>query len=328
MRILCDYHPDQPGYWESLDWVVAQGATRGLRTQLTAGADWQPLDQETRRQRVTALVARYGQDPRVLLRVANEPRGNGWSGDLDPAYLDLCRWTRSLLGHGDFLVGDPADGDDPDASKGTVQALATLAGYANLVALHPSRNKGAANDGDRMRRHVDHAEGTADALPDMRRVNPNAVLVLDEMMGNASVRWVPIPGRAPYEREYVEGCAVAGQVTAFFATGSANYHYIAEQDAGTPGLAASGDLLAQFPYGPGWRYLNDTWGGSATHGFDGWSKVRTYTDGTTAYVLAEGRRRGNITWVTFDPLTREVLYDYSRHVDGDDCEVQVFRLTR
>lgn len=327
---LVDFGPHLDGWQDAISYCVDEAAARGMHTEINILADAQRLDRDARRLLVQQCAAAWGGNLAVVFRLVNESYGNGFAdGGLDPELWDLAELLAGLLGHRDFLISDIPDGDNPDASAETIAGLVEMARHSNLPCLHPSRAKGAANDGDRMRRYVDHEEGSSDILAPIHQVNPEAVLVLDEPMGNASQRWVPIPGHSPYEREYVEGCAVAGALSGWFATGAHTYHYIAEQDPGTPGLEVLGRLHAQIPFGPGWRYLNDTWGGAATNGFEGWGKVRTWTDGHTAYVLAEGRARGAITWANgFRPETLETLYDFSRHQDGDDAEVAVWRLTR
>lgn len=327
---LVDFGPHLPGWQDAITYCVDAAAGLGLRTVINILADAQGLSAGARRALVRQCAEAWGGHPAVVFRLVNESYGNGFQADgLDPELWDLADLLAGLLGHRDFLISDVPDGDDPDASASTIAGLVEMARHSNLPCLHPSRKGGAANNDGRMRRYVDHEEGASDILPPIHQVNPDAVLALDEPMKNASQRFVPIAGHSPYECEYVEGCAVAGALSGWFATGAHTYHYISEQDDGTPGLAVLGRLHAQIPFGPGWRYLNDTWGGSATNGFDGWGKVRTWTDGQTAIVLAEGRARGAIRWTDhFNPATLETLYDFSRHQDGDDAEVAVWKLTR
>lgn len=330
LRVLVAFGPDLPGWQAAIQYCVDQAKARGLRTEINILADAQALSRQAREDLVARCAAIWGHDPAVVFRIANESYGNGFQADgLDPELWDLADLLARAIGHRDFLISDVPDGDDPDASASTIAGLVAMARHSNLPCLHPSRKGGAANSDGRMRRYVDHEEGAADILPPMHDVNPDAVLVLDEPMKNASQRFVPVGGGKLYECEYVEGCAVAGALSGWFATGAHTYHYIFEQDRGTPGLEVLGRLLRAIPYGPSWRYLNDTWAGSATNGFDGWGKVRTYTDGQTFYVLAEGRARGTVRWTGHvNPATLETLYDFSRHQDGDDAEVAVWKLTR
>lgn len=326
---LVDFTHYVPGWRLAISHCVGEAAARGMRTEINILADAQVLDASDRITLVRACAENWGDDPAVIFRIANESYQNGFAaGGLDPELWDLADVLETFIGHRDFLISDVPDGDAPDASKETIAGLVEMARHSNLPCVHPSRKGGAANDSDRMRRYVDHEEGFSDSLPPIHAVNPDAVLVLDEPMKNASQRFVPVP-TGVYECEYVEGCAVAGALSGWFATGAHTYHYIAEQDPGTPGLAVLGRLMAQIPYGPGWRYLNDTWAGAATDGFTGWGKVRTYTDGQTFYVLAEGRQRGTVNWTGHvNPGTLQTLYDFSRHQDGDDAEVAVWKLTR
>ncbi len=291
--VLFDLHDDQPGYWSAADRVVGLIAQRAARVELVIFCDAQGMSHEARVAFLTAAAQRYRDNPSVVFQIANEPFKNGWASALDPELLQLSDLLASLLGHRDFSIGDPQDGDDVDASKETTRQLVELARRSNILVLHGSRKGGAQLDtGDgRFRRWVDHLEGFYDAVSAAHQVNPNAWGLHDEPMGFASVPFV-----AEHERETDPEAALAGELTAQMIGAGFTYHYISAQNDGTPGLDLLAQLSARLPAAPSWSYRNDTWGGSATHGFTGWGKVRTWTNGAEAYVLATGVNKGSVTW--------------------------------
>lgn len=216
------------------------------------------------------------------------------------------------LGHQDFILGAAADGDNPDASKETIALSRKVAEHVNLIVLHNSRMGGTdpepGEDG-RLRRWIDHLEGFTEVVAECRKVNDRAHGYHEEATGHASVQNPSGPGGSYRGREYVADCAVAGNFAAEFCELSYCYHRIRQQDAGTPGLDAIAAVAAHVP--AGWIYRNDSWPGSATHGFT-WKggKVRCYLqpDGPHGFVLAYGKTKGTVTWANgYQPTA--VLYD-------------------
>jgi len=318
---LFDLNHAQPGYLDTIDFVLRRNAEGGIYTELVVLPDAQPLSSNQRREALLTLVDRFSSRPEIVWQMTNEGKQNGFSGTDDPELLALAELLASRLGHRDFSIDDPPDGDTLDASAQTIAAARRLAGRSNILVLHPSRKGGAAPDGsNRLRRWVDHLEGFYDVMAAARQVNPNLAGVLDEPMGHASQQWVPLPGGGRYEREYDPEVALAAAATATFIGAGYTYHRIASQDDGTPGLDLIGAHLSDIPCDPSWRYLNDSWPGSATDGFT-WrgGKVRTWTNGSRAFVLAYGLEKGDITWANrFAPV--RCIYDGAR--------VQIWEATR
>jgi hypothetical protein len=303
-RNLFNLDQSMPGYWEACDLVVARANAVGIYVEFVLGVDAKDV---AMREFIRAFVSRYASTPGVTLQLSNEPWQNGWKSATDPELIDFAEMTAGILGHRDFSIGDPQDGDDEDASAKTTAEQVTLAKHCNIIVLHPSRQGGAdfGTDG-RFRRWIDHVEGFSDTMDAVHAVNPNAAGHIDEKMGHASQRWVPMPGRAPYERDPDPEAALAGALTAHM-VGADTYHYISEQDDGTPGLDVIARLAPLLPIDPSWHYRNDSNGG-ATRGFSGWGKVRTWTNGQDAIVLASGRGKGSVTWANgFHPI--ETLFD-------------------
>lgn len=298
-RNLFDLSPSQAGYDAALERVLSLAAERGIRVELVVFPDAQLVmsAEGDRRAFLERLARRYQADPRIIWQIANEPQFNGWSGATDAKLLSLAELLKSVLGHADFIVGDPADGDDVDASAETAEQAKTLARYSNIAALHSSRKGGAAPDGERLRRWVDHLEGYYDVIAEARKANGNLACVHDEPMGAASVRQVPLPTGKTYEREPNPVVHLAAAATAAMIGCGYTYHYISTQNDGVPGLDLIAQTVTRWPVDASWSYRNDTWSGSATHGFT-WrgGKVRTWTNGPHAAVLAYGQTRGEITW--------------------------------
>lgn len=297
---LFDLTPAQESYNEALDFVLTEANTRGLYVDLCVFPDAQIL-QPTAAARVAvlrALTARLASHPGVIWELANEPWQNGWASATDPALLALGEQLAAALGHRDFILGDPRDGDNVDASLETIEELKTLAKRSTILALHSSRKGGANPDGTaRLRRHVDHLEGFVDAVGAAEKAaGAKRAGVHVEPMGAASVQRVPLPNGRTYEREPDPDVTLAAALTAQFAGLGFTYHRIATQDQGTPGL----DRWAAFADVPsdGCRYLNDSWPGAATKGFT-WrgGKVRSWVCGDRAWVLAYGfAPAGEVTW--------------------------------
>ena len=300
---LFDLHHRQPGYWEAVDRVLSLNSEVGAYTELVVYCDAKDMPHAERRAYLDEALSRFAARPEVVWQLSNEPWQNGFSGTDDPQLLELAELLAARLGHRDFSIGDPRDGDDPDASKETIEAAKRLARRCNIIPLHSSRMGGANPQPTRLRRHVDHLEGFYDVLAACRSVNPNIAGVHDEPMGYASRQHVPLPNGRTYEREYDPEVALMAAATAQFAGTGYTYHYVSEQDDGTPGLDLIGQVLVGIPADPSWSYRNDSWDGSATRGFT-WQggKVRTWTNGHEAYVLGYGLVKGEITWAnSFTP---------------------------
>lgn len=289
--------PDDPGYDAALTWFLQQAASRGLYVEFVVFCDAQILyPHDSDRERVLRhLLSTFHTQPGIVWSLANEAAFNGWTEADDPKLLALAEVTAGALGHRDFIISDVKDGDDPDASASTIAKSITVARHANLLALHPSRKGGAAPIDGRYRRWIDHLEGATDLLAKVRQATGRDVMVvLNEPMGHASVRFVPIPGRAPYEREYEDDAAIAAYATAEVAGLPYTYHRIAPQNAGTPGRAEIAALVGRIPVDG--QYLNDSWAGSPSHGFTGWGKVRWRVHGNHAVGMAVGVAKGSITF--------------------------------
>jgi hypothetical protein len=310
---LFDLDARQAGYLDAVDRALTLNAEAGMYTELVVGVDAHGLTAAERRAFLVALLDAFGGRPEVLWQLSNEPWQNGWSGTDDPELLALAELTASILGHRDFSIGDPRDGDTVDASAATVEAAARLAQYCNVIPIHSSRKGGATSEPDRWRRWIDHLEGFFDIVEAARRLNPDVVGVHGEPMGHASQQWVPLANGRTYEREYDPEVALAAAATSAAIGVPYVYHYISEQDDGTPGLDLLGRYLSDVPVGPGWRYQNDSWPDAATRGFT-WTggKVRTWTNGARALVLAYGLTKGELTWANgFQPVA-PVRYDGAR----------------
>lgn len=295
--ILFHLTPDDPGYDQALAWFLEQTAARALYVEFVVFCDAQILyPHDADRERVLRhLLTTFRAQQGIVWSLVNEAAFNGWTEADDPKLLALAEITAGILGHRDFIVSDPKDGDDPDASAGTIAKSITIARHANLLALHPSRKGGAAPVDGRYRRWIDHLEGATDLLAKVRQATGRDILVvLNEPMGHASQRFVPIPGRPPYEREYEADAAIAAYLTAKIAGLPYTYHRIAFQDAGTPGREEIATIVGRVPVDG--QYLNDSWAGSPSHGFTGWGKVRWRVHGNHAVGMAVGITKGAITF--------------------------------
>lgn len=324
--------PDDPGYMVALAQLQRHMGDRGLYMNLCVFPDAQILypNASDRLRVLQALLANFGTNVGIIWELANEPWQNGWSGATDPALLDLAHHAKAALGHSDFIIGDPRDGDDPDASAETVAESRALARIVNLLALHSSRKGGANTDGDRMRRWVDHLEGAYDIVQEAKKVNGRAYLIQIEPMGHASQQWVPIPGRNPYEREFDGEVALSGASTALFANLGYTYHRIAAQDPGVPGQDLIARFLADVPTGNGWVYRNDSWDGSATRGFSCKGKVRSWVNGTSGFVIAYGNgSHCTITWANgYTPVATRFRSDDNESGRLQESKVALYEVRR
>src|SRR5262245_14022788 len=285
------FSPRTPGYWDALDHVYDLTLERGLYLELCCFADAQRIVPDASER--TAWMTQFGNwiKPRegVIAQVANEPFKNGWSEADDPQLLALGDQLASLLGHYDFSIGDPVDGDNVDASAETNRRLITLSEHSRIVVMHPDR--GSHGDPSRWRRWVDHLEGFYDVLD---LLTPDTALVFDEPMG-AGLQYQD--GR----RDNDPDAFVGAQMVALAVGCGYTYHWMQGEglDARTlPGIA--GDLLPAVPVSPEWDYYNDSWSGAPTEGIT-WvgatGKLRNLVRGNQAWTVAYGEGDWNsVRW--------------------------------
>jgi hypothetical protein len=182
------FSPRTPGYADARARVVAQANRRGIRVEFCLFADAQiVVPDRTERRAWLEEFGRFCQvQPGVVPQLANEAAFNGWSEADDPELLELADHFASIVGHRDFSISDPVDGDNPDASAETSARIAATARHCNIVVLHPDRTYGTD---DRWRRWIDHLEGMFDVVIPL---GPNVAYVVDEPIGAAPAG---IPGR-------------------------------------------------------------------------------------------------------------------------------------
>ncbi len=309
MTNLCDLHGDLSGYWPAVERTKQLCNEVGAYANFVIGVDLNGWTHAQMWQWYETWKVRYGKDPGVLLSLFNEPYQNGVKDATDPFVLEMARDLAAYCGHKDFIIGDARDGDNPDASKETIEQSKKLAEYTNMLVLHNSRLGGAqvAPDG-RLRRYLDHLEGFFDVIAETHKVNPNTVGIHEEPYGQASERWVPIPGRSPYEREADWQCATIAAVSSELCGLYYCYHYVSEQNDGTPGLDVIGKLLSGFVLTPNDVYRNDSWSGSATSGFS-WrgGKCRSNVNGIDGRVIVYGTDKGSVDFVNYN--NRELIAD-------------------
>jgi hypothetical protein len=295
--------PDMAGFEDAFRFVKSEANARGIYVLLTVLPDAKLLyPTEAERERILRKVLAQVDDG-VIVELSNEPWNgccNGYQSADDPKLLRLADVTAQVLGHKDFIIGDPQDGDNVDASLETIEESKTLARHSNILALHSSRQGGARVGSDgRLRRHVDHLEGFYDVVSEATKaVGRKVVGWHTEPMGFASIQYVPIPGRNPYEREFDGDVGVAAGLTSRLSGLLFIYHRIAQQNDGTPGLENLGEIIAQIPAGPECSYRNDSWTGAPSRGFTWNQKVRWWVCGDKAWGLAYGLdRTGTINFV-------------------------------
>jgi hypothetical protein len=299
------FSPRDLDYWEALDQVHRMAVERGMNLELCCFADAQVVvpDASERKHMLGDFCDFILEHPGTIPQLANEPFKNGWSSAIDPALLELADQMAAHLGHKHFSVGDPQDGDDPDASADTTAALIALSQTSNLTVMHPSRMEG---DSSRWRRWVDHLEGFTDVLPQQ---SAGTTLCLDEPMGAALTYQ---PGR----RDNDPDAHVAAQMVALCCGFGYTYHWLCEEvsdAAQLPGLLAMAAFIDQVPADITWSYRNDSWAGSPTHGYnvlgkDG--KVRSMVNGSNFWTVAYGELDFNsINWVK---QPQETVYNGQR----------------
>lgn len=295
------FSPRTPGYWDALHEVYVQTSRRGLNLELCMFADAQIIvpDVNERRQWLDRFADFILQHPGIWPQIVNEPWKNGWSSAVDPALLDLAERLAARLGHRNFSIGDPLDGDNPDASASTTNDLVTLSQRCNKTDIHASRK----SDGAQYRRWVNHLEGFVDVLKLQRA---GTALNHDEPMGAALTF-------QDGKRDNDPDAHVAAQMSAICCKLGYCYHYICEEvpdPTQLPGLLRMAEFIDRVPIDPSWVYVNDSWGGSPTHGYkvlgkDG--KVRSLIGPGGFWTVAYGDLDfGSINW-TRPP--QEIIYD-------------------
>jgi hypothetical protein len=317
--------PDDPGYGDSLTWLLEQAAARGLYIEFVFFADAQILyPRDADRERILRYLAgRVRAEHGVIPSLANEAFKNGWAEADDPKLLALADLAASILGHRDFIISDPQDGDNVDASLETMEKSVRIARHANIVALHSSRMGGSQPDGARLRRWVDHLEGFVDLLQYVSSAVKRQVAgVHNEPMGQAS--------RCLDNRECDGEVSLAGALTALKAGAGYTYHRIAAHDPATPGLDLIGQIAPLLPPGPECQYQNDSIGDSATRGFTWRGKVRSWVCGSRGFVLAYGLDgTGSVTWANRWQPAR-VIYQSPDQEPGDlqRSKIAVYEVAR
>lgn len=278
------FSPLTPGYVDARARLVAAANSRGLYVEFCLFADAQYVvpDAHERRAWLEEFARFCLAQPGVVPQLVNEAFQNGWSEADDPDLLALADVFAGIVGHRDFSISDPKDGDNPDASEETTARILKTAKHANIVVMHPDRSYG---DAKRYRRWVDHLEGMFDVIG---LLPADVAYVVDEPIGAAPTG---IPGR----RDNDPDAFIAAQfVSACCGFGGFTYHKIdGEIDVDAlPGFYEIADLLAQVPTSPDWRYLNDSWPGAPTEGIR-WigqeGKMRHLVNGGRAWSVAYGQ---------------------------------------
>jgi len=286
-----NFSPRSEGYWDALDHVYELTTARGLYLELCCFADAQIIvpDAAERQDMLDDFGFWMRDRPGVVPQVANEPFKNGWEEADDPALLALGDQLAGILGHQDFSIGDPVDGEDVDASAETNARLVTLSQHSKIVVMHPDR--GSHGDPSRWRRWIDHLEGFTDVLGSL---TPDTALVFDEPMG-AGPEY--IDGR----RDNDPDAFIGAQMVARCIGCGYTYHWMQGEGLDAhdlPGIA--GELLAPVPVSPDWSYRNDSWDGSPTEGIT-WTgatgKMRHLVRGNQAWSVAYGEGDWNsVKW--------------------------------
>jgi hypothetical protein len=298
---LDHFSPRDPGYWDALAHTYELVTSRGLYLELCCFADAQIIvpDPHERQAWMTQFGGFMASRPGIIPQIANEPFKNGWTEADDPALFDLADQLAGILGHRDFSIGDPVDGDDVDSSAATNFRLEQLSQHSRIVVMHPDR--GSHGDPSRWRRWVDHLEGFYDVLPDLA---PETALVFDEPMGAGLVY-------QDGKRDNDPDAFTAAQMVALAVGCGYTYHWMPGEGVpadNLPGIA--GDLLPAVPVSPDWRYYNDSWSGAPTEGIT-WTgatgKLRNLVRGNQAWTVAYGQ--GDWSSVKWRPgWTPRVVY--------------------
>jgi hypothetical protein len=285
------FSPRVEGYWEALEELYQFVISRGMYLELCIFADAQRIvpDADERQAWLDEFIA-WGKDKEGLIfQIANEPFKNGWSEADDPALLALANQMAVGLGHFDFSVGDPVDGDNLDASAETNRRLILLSEYSNIVVMHPDR--GSHGDPSRWRRWVDHLEGFYDVLGEL---DPDTALVFDEPMGAG-------PEYQDGRRDNDPDAFTGAQMVSLCVGCGYTYHWMPGEGLDPrylPGIQS--DLVPRVPVTPEWTYKNDSWGGAPTEGIT-WTgatgKMRNLVNGNEAWTIAYGEGDWNsVRW--------------------------------
>ena len=301
------YSPRTPGYWDALAQVYDLCAARGLYLELCLFADAQVLvpDNGERAQWLDRFADFIASRPGVIPQVANEPFKNGWSSATDPQLTDLAERLAARLGHRDFSLGDPEDGDDVDASAETTAALVQLSQRSNLVVLHSSRMSAP----DRWRRWVDHLGGVTTVFPQLRS---GVAFSQDEPMGAGAQMQ---DGR----RDNDPDAFVAAHLTSLCCAQGFTYHWIVDESLTVdqlPGFAVVAPWIDRVPVSPDWRYCNDSWPGSPTAGVKVVGKpgkIRNLVNGSHFWTVAYGEL--DFDSIVWRMTPTELVYD------GQRCKV-------
>jgi len=286
-----NFSPRTPGYWDAAAHAYDLVTARGLYLEPCFFADAQIIvpDPQERQAWMTQYGGFCAPRPGVIPQIANEPFKNGWSEADDPALLALAEQLAAILRHRDFSIGDPQDGDNPDASAETTARLVTLSQHSRIVVMHPDR--GSHGDASRWRRWIDHLEGFSDVLPELA---PDTALAFDEPMGAG-------PQYQDGRRDNDPDAFTAAQMVALAVGCGYTYHWMQGEGLSAdnlPGIAS--ELLPAVPVSPDWRYYNDSWSGAPTEGIT-WTgatgKLRNLVRGNQAWTVAYGEGDWNsVKW--------------------------------
>lgn len=285
------FSPSTPGYKSACEVLVSEANRRGMYVEFCLFADAQIVmpDAHDRERAVDDLAVFCLVHTGVVPQLANEAFKNGWSEADDPALLALADRLAATLGHRNFSISDPVDGDNPDASAATTARFKTLALHSNIIVLHPDRSYGTDS---RWRRWIDHLEGMTDVVNELSH---DVSYAIDEPIGAALTEQ---PGR----RDADPDAFIAAQFVALCCGFGFTYHKIDSEIpvAQLPGFYEVADLLARVPTSSDWRYLNDSWPGSPTEGIT-WigkeGKMRHLVRGNQAWSVAYGEADWNsVKW--------------------------------
>lgn len=310
------FSPRTPGYADARARLVAEANRRGLYVEWCLFADAQIVVPDAgERRRWLEEFGRFCQgQPGIVPQLVNEAFQNGWQEADDEDLLELADVFAGIVGHRDFSISDPVDGDNPDASAETTARIIRTARHANIVVLHPDRRFAIGDK--RWRRWVDHLEGMFDVTPGL---GPNVAYVIDEPIGAAPAA---IPGR----RDNDPDAFIAAQFVAACCGFGLNYHKIDSEIAveQLPGFYEAAAVLAQVPCAPEWQYRNDSWPGAPTAGIR-WSgqegKLRSLVAGDRAWTVAYGGTDADFASITWRP-------GWTPHLEYAGARVRVWSVHR
>lgn len=271
---LFDLRPSYSGYGDALSQAVAMAAEYGLYTELVVFADAQDImpSHETRVSFARDISLWASDKPSVLIQTANEPYKNGWQSATDPLLLDI---TRRAAFPCSYSIGDPPDyvADPSVSAEPLAGELDILAHNSPILVLHAERKA----DDSRYAAWVDHLKGFDEAY-----ANPlQAYRIHDEPMG-ASSNYEP--GRRDNRADaHRAACLVAACLHIGY-----TYHYISEQNDGTPGLDGQ-TWATMVPQTPDYVFRNAGTAGAFVKSFQGWDKIRTTDNGTDGWFVAYGK---------------------------------------